>query len=33
MMDLIIRMEKSELGPKIAGWAVVAIVVYLVIAQ
>jgi hypothetical protein len=33
MMDLIIRMEKSELGPKIAAWLVVAMVVYLVIAQ
>lgn len=33
MMDLIIKMEKSELGPKIAAWAVVAMVIYLVIAQ
>jgi hypothetical protein len=33
MMDLIIKMEKSPLGPKIAMWAVVAMIVYLVIAQ
>jgi len=33
MMNLIIRMEQSELGPKIAMWLVVAIIIYLVIAQ
>ena len=33
MMYLIIRMEKSELGPKIACWAIVAIIVYLVITS
>lgn len=33
MMDLIIKMEKSHLGPKIAAWLVVAMIVYLVIAQ
>ena len=33
MMDIIIRMEKSDLGPKIAGWAILAIIVYLVVVQ
>ena len=33
MMDLIVRMEKSELGPKIAMWAIVAIITYLVVKQ
>ena len=30
MMDLIIKMEKSDLGPKIAMWAIFAIIAYLV---
>jgi hypothetical protein len=33
MMDLIIRMEKSPLGPKIAVWTIVAIIAYLVVHQ
>ena len=33
MMDLIIRMEKSELGPKIACWEIVDIILYFVITS